>query len=160
MQWVVVWLLIFYIPNDAGVKYALLLGGGSKLRRIQVASSENPWLFVGCWGWHENAGPVIAFNCFSLSLLPLPFSHLKQSQFWSCIIWVIANLQLCKYAANCFFFLLLQGYNGSQSWDTSFAVQAIISTNLAEEFGPALRKAHEYIKDSQVLGGLKSYCIT
>ncbi|KAH0982203.1 hypothetical protein GBA52_009380 [Prunus armeniaca] len=43
------------------------------------------------------------------------------------------------------------GYNGSQSWDTSFAVQAIISTNLAEEFGPTLRKAHEYIKDSQVL---------
>ncbi|BBG98692.1 hypothetical protein Prudu_008169 [Prunus dulcis] len=45
----------------------------------------------------------------------------------------------------------MQGYNGSQSWDTSFAVQAIISTHLAEEFGPTLRKAHEYIKDSQVL---------
>ena len=56
------------------------------------------------------------------------------------------------------FALVLQGYNGSQAWDTSFAVQAIISTNLAKEYGPTLRKAHEYIKDSQVfvLGGRKS----
>ncbi|XP_030971550.1 cycloartenol synthase-like isoform X4 [Quercus lobata] len=45
----------------------------------------------------------------------------------------------------------MQGYNGSQSWDTSFAIQAIISTNIAEEYGVTLRKAHDYIKDSQVL---------
>ncbi|XP_050289376.1 cycloartenol synthase isoform X3 [Quercus robur] len=44
-----------------------------------------------------------------------------------------------------------KGYNGSQSWDTSFAIQAIISTNIAEEYGATLRKAHDYIKDSQVL---------
>ncbi|KAI3681373.1 hypothetical protein L6452_36167 [Arctium lappa] len=29
----------------------------------------------------------------------------------------------------------MQGYNGSQLWDTAFTVQAIISTNLIEEFG-------------------------
>lgn len=45
----------------------------------------------------------------------------------------------------------MQGYNGSQLWDTAFAVQAIISTDLAEDYGPTLRKAHEFIKDSQVL---------
>ncbi|KAJ6758847.1 TERPENE CYCLASE/MUTASE FAMILY MEMBER [Salix koriyanagi] len=45
----------------------------------------------------------------------------------------------------------MQGYNGSQLWDASFAVQAIISTNLVEEFGPTLRKAHTFIKNSQVL---------
>uniref|UniRef100_K4BS31 Squalene cyclase C-terminal domain-containing protein n=1 Tax=Solanum lycopersicum TaxID=4081 RepID=K4BS31_SOLLC len=44
-----------------------------------------------------------------------------------------------------------QGYNGSQSWDTSFAIQAIISTDLVEEYGPTLRKAHTFMKDSQVL---------
>ncbi|XP_021888152.1 cycloartenol synthase 2 [Carica papaya] len=44
----------------------------------------------------------------------------------------------------------MQGYNGSQLWDTAFAVQAIISTDLAEDYGPTLRKAHEFIKDSQV----------
>lgn len=48
------------------------------------------------------------------------------------------------------FAFVLQGYNGSQAWDTSFAVQAIICTNLVKEYGPTLRKAHEYIKDSQV----------
>ncbi|OVA00043.1 hypothetical protein BVC80_1691g7 [Macleaya cordata] len=45
----------------------------------------------------------------------------------------------------------MQGYNGSQLWDTAFAIQAIISTNLYEEYGPTLKKAHGYIKDSQVL---------
>ncbi|XP_058113464.1 cycloartenol synthase 2-like [Magnolia sinica] len=45
----------------------------------------------------------------------------------------------------------MQGYNGSQLWDTAFTVQAIISTSLLEEFGPTLKKAHEYIKNSQVL---------
>ncbi|OMO87702.1 Prenyltransferase/squalene oxidase [Corchorus olitorius] len=43
-----------------------------------------------------------------------------------------------------------KGYNGSQLWDTAFAVQAIISTNLAEEYGPTLRKANEYIRNTQV----------
>ena len=45
---------------------------------------------------------------------------------------------------------LLQDYNGSQLWDTSFVVQAIISTNLGEEYGLTLRKAHQFIKNSQV----------
>ncbi|XP_010244585.1 PREDICTED: cycloartenol synthase 2 isoform X1 [Nelumbo nucifera] len=45
----------------------------------------------------------------------------------------------------------MQGYNGSQLWDTAFAVQAIISSSLIEEYGPTLKKAHEYIKNSQVL---------
>ncbi|XP_057979064.1 cycloartenol synthase 2 [Malania oleifera] len=45
----------------------------------------------------------------------------------------------------------MQGYNGSQLWDAAFAVQAIISTNLVEEYGPTLRKAHTFIKNSQVL---------
>nr|WQY91015.1 OSC6 [Euphorbia humifusa] len=45
----------------------------------------------------------------------------------------------------------MQGYNGSQLWDTAFAVQAILSTNLAQEYGPTLKKAHAYIKSSQVL---------
>ncbi|KAL5540144.1 hypothetical protein UlMin_042368 [Ulmus minor] len=39
---------------------------------------------------------------------------------------------------------------GSQMWDAGFAVQAIISCNLNEEYGPMLQKAHEFIKASQV----------
>ncbi|XP_066320895.1 cycloartenol synthase-like [Miscanthus floridulus] len=45
----------------------------------------------------------------------------------------------------------MQGYNGSQLWDTTFAVQAIVATNLIEDFGPTLKLAHNYIKNSQVL---------
>ena len=44
----------------------------------------------------------------------------------------------------------MQGYNGSQLWDTAFAVQAIASTGLATEFGECLRKAHNYIDVTQV----------
>ncbi|KAK2992166.1 hypothetical protein RJ640_016939 [Escallonia rubra] len=44
----------------------------------------------------------------------------------------------------------MQGYNGSQLWDAAFAVQAIISTDLVEEYGPTLKKAHMYMKNSQV----------
>ncbi|KAK1269673.1 Cycloartenol synthase [Acorus gramineus] len=45
----------------------------------------------------------------------------------------------------------MQGYDGSQLWDTAFAVQAILSTDLSEEYGSVLEKAHNYIKNSQVL---------
>ncbi|KAF3776517.1 Cycloartenol synthase 2 [Nymphaea thermarum] len=45
----------------------------------------------------------------------------------------------------------MKGYNGSQLWDTAFAVQSIISTKLFEDCDVTLRKAHDYIKNSQVL---------
>ncbi|KAJ9549344.1 hypothetical protein OSB04_021887 [Centaurea solstitialis] len=45
----------------------------------------------------------------------------------------------------------MKGYSGSQLWDTAFSIQAIMSTNLVEEFGPTLRKAHVFLKRSQVL---------
>ncbi|KAF7078020.1 hypothetical protein CFC21_082499 [Triticum aestivum] len=45
----------------------------------------------------------------------------------------------------------MQGYNGSQLWDTAFTVEAILATELTEEFCPTLKLAHGYIKNSQVL---------
>ncbi|KAJ9548501.1 LOW QUALITY PROTEIN: hypothetical protein OSB04_021044, partial [Centaurea solstitialis] len=39
---------------------------------------------------------------------------------------------------------------GSQMWDAAFAIQAILSCNLAEEYGPTLKKAHDFVKSSQV----------
>ncbi|GMH10723.1 hypothetical protein Nepgr_012564 [Nepenthes gracilis] len=39
---------------------------------------------------------------------------------------------------------------GCQLWDTAFAVQAIISSNLATEYGPTLRKAHDFVKATQI----------
>ncbi|PRW45118.1 Cycloartenol synthase isoform A [Chlorella sorokiniana] len=45
----------------------------------------------------------------------------------------------------------MQGYNGSQLWDTSFAVQAIISTGMGREFAGCLKRAHDYVEQSQVV---------
>nr|GMD04317.1 dammarenediol II synthase-like [Ipomoea batatas] len=39
---------------------------------------------------------------------------------------------------------------GSQSWDAVHATQAIIASGMVEEYGDCLKKAHFYIKESQV----------
>ncbi|GMJ00915.1 cycloartenol synthase 1 [Hibiscus trionum] len=44
----------------------------------------------------------------------------------------------------------LQGSNGNQLWDTAFAVQAILSTNLTEEYSLTLRKANMYLRNTQI----------
>ena len=46
----------------------------------------------------------------------------------------------------------MNGYNGSQLWDTAFAVQAIVATGLGEEgeVASVLRKAHSFIDRTQV----------
>ncbi|KAL9320906.1 hypothetical protein ACSQ67_012745 [Phaseolus vulgaris] len=40
--------------------------------------------------------------------------------------------------------------SGSQTWDAGFIVQALLATNLIEEYGSTLTKAHDFIKKSQV----------
>ncbi|KAF3333061.1 cycloartenol synthase-like protein [Carex littledalei] len=45
----------------------------------------------------------------------------------------------------------MQGHNGSQLWDTAFTVQAIYATGLVEEYASTLYKAHEFIKQTQLL---------
>ncbi|KAG9143884.1 hypothetical protein Leryth_016083 [Lithospermum erythrorhizon] len=52
-------------------------------------------------------------------------------------------------------FLIIYGLQktsfGSQQWDTGFAVQALLASNLTEEVGTALRLGHKFIKNSQVI---------
>ena len=45
----------------------------------------------------------------------------------------------------------MQGYNGSQCWDTSFALQAIVEAGLADEFPELSRKAYRYFERTQIL---------
>ena len=45
-----------------------------------------------------------------------------------------------------------------QLWDVAFAVQAILACNIAEEFGSTLKKAHNFIKASQVLVSRTEFC--
>ncbi|XP_021317290.1 cycloartenol synthase [Sorghum bicolor] len=46
----------------------------------------------------------------------------------------------------------MKGYNGSQLWDAGLTVQAIVRTDFIEEFGPTLKLAHAFVKNSQILG--------
>ncbi|XP_054790483.1 beta-amyrin synthase-like isoform X2 [Prosopis cineraria] len=39
---------------------------------------------------------------------------------------------------------------GSQTWDASFAIQALLATGLIKELAPTLARAHYFIKESQV----------
>jgi squalene cyclase len=44
----------------------------------------------------------------------------------------------------------VQGYNGSQLWDTSFCLQAICESGVAKEFEGPIRKAFSYVDNTQV----------
>ncbi|CAI5518301.1 unnamed protein product, partial [Closterium sp. Naga37s-1] len=44
----------------------------------------------------------------------------------------------------------MQGYNGSQLWDTAFAVQALHAAHMMDETHRALKIAHSYLERSQV----------
>ena len=45
----------------------------------------------------------------------------------------------------------MKGYNGSQCWDTSFAIQAIYEANLLDEFPETSRKVWTYLERCQIL---------
>ena len=43
-----------------------------------------------------------------------------------------------------------QGYNGSQLWDTAFALQAIVETGMGDDYRGCLSKGYDYLECSQV----------
>jgi hypothetical protein len=45
----------------------------------------------------------------------------------------------------------MQGYNGSQCWDTSFAVQAVHAAGLCSEFPVMIARAHAFLERTQIL---------
>uniref|UniRef100_A0A7S1NID4 Terpene cyclase/mutase family member n=1 Tax=Eutreptiella gymnastica TaxID=73025 RepID=A0A7S1NID4_9EUGL len=45
----------------------------------------------------------------------------------------------------------MQGYNGSQSWDTSLAIQGIVESGLADEFPEVCQNAWKYLERTQIL---------
>lgn len=46
--------------------------------------------------------------------------------------------------------LKMNGTNGSQLWDTSFMVQALIESGIKDEFADVFRKAHDYVDVAQI----------
>ncbi|KAJ1253572.1 hypothetical protein BS78_K232500 [Paspalum vaginatum] len=45
----------------------------------------------------------------------------------------------------------MQIYDGSQVWDAGFTVEALLATGLIKELGPTLKRAHAFLKNSQLL---------
>ena len=45
----------------------------------------------------------------------------------------------------------MQGYNGSQLWDTAFCTQAMYEANLLDEFPDVSRKIWGYLERTQIL---------
>jgi squalene/oxidosqualene cyclase-like protein len=45
----------------------------------------------------------------------------------------------------------MRGYNGSELWDTAFALQAISATSLAHEFPKLVERAYGFVRDNQIL---------
>ena len=39
---------------------------------------------------------------------------------------------------------------GSQQWDTGFAIQALLASDLTDEIAPTLARGHDFVKKSQV----------
>ena len=46
--------------------------------------------------------------------------------------------------------LKMQGYNGSQCWDTSFYAQALVESRLAGVWGEAAEKIYAFLDDTQI----------
>ena len=44
----------------------------------------------------------------------------------------------------------MQGYNGSQLWDTAFWAQAVVESGLGNQFASSVKKINNYLNVSQV----------
>ncbi|XP_047325827.1 beta-amyrin synthase-like [Impatiens glandulifera] len=40
--------------------------------------------------------------------------------------------------------------SGTQAWDCAFMIQALVATDLTDEYGTTLKKAHDYLKQTQI----------
>jgi hypothetical protein len=87
---------------------------------------------MACRRWNENAGLVL-ISCDSAAVILFFFKKISVTKTY-------VNLGLV-----CF-----QQSIGSQLWDAAFATQAVIASKLVDEYGSTLRRAHEFLKQSQV----------
>ena len=65
---------------------------------------------------------------------------------WS---YVLKDIARNKRIVTMIYAIFMQSF-GSQSWDTSFTIEALLASDLINEIGPVLARGHDYIKKSQV----------
>jgi hypothetical protein len=96
---------------------------------------------MGWRRWHESAGKL------DISQYPLFIRHNTIFQQFTHTV----NLQHLACSKLTFMYHHFPQVCAGQLWDVAFAVQAILSCNIAEEYINTLKKAHDFIKASQVL---------
>ncbi|KAB1220448.1 Lupeol synthase [Morella rubra] len=89
-------------------------------RYLSIGSVEKALCLIACWVEDQNS------EAYKLHLARIP------DYYW------VAEDGLKMQSLGC------------QTWNLVFAVQAILSCNLIEEYGPTLRKAHDFLKASQI----------
>lgn len=74
-------------------------------------------------------------------------------------LWVAEDGMQVQVLINFECFIIFYGYYypkipwqsfGSQLWDTSLAIQALLASNLSDEIANVIMKGHDFIKKSQV----------
>ncbi|KAI3694343.1 hypothetical protein L1987_77307 [Smallanthus sonchifolius] len=89
-------------------------------RYITIGSVEKALCMLACWDEDPNG------VCFKKHLARIPD-----------YIWIAEDG------------IKMQSF-GSQAWDASLAIQALLATDIAHEIGPTLKKGHDFFKASQV----------
>ncbi|KAM7480846.1 hypothetical protein LguiB_005429 [Lonicera macranthoides] len=133
------------------------------LARNQCAKEDlycpHPLIQDILWGGlHKFAEPLLRKWPFSklrhkaLNTVMQHIHHEDENTHYICLGPVDKVTSSLRFSHNCNFLLLYKsGYNGSHLWDVVFAVQATLATNITDdEYGSVLRKAHNFIKVSQV----------
>lgn len=78
----------------------------------------------------------------------ITISH-NVSQVLISVSWLDVFCEPPKFWLWYFLFIYMQSF-GSQVWDASMAIQALLAGNLNDELGSVLAKGHEFLKKSQV----------
>ncbi|KAJ0008417.1 hypothetical protein Pint_30747 [Pistacia integerrima] len=109
------------------------------MNHIHYEDEASRYITIGCVEkvWHCKV--LKRYLCLLVGLKILNGEHFKKH---------LARIQD-------YFWISEDGLNitsfGSQTWDSAFTVQALLATNLIDEIGPVMMKAHDFIKKSQIL---------
>lgn len=114
------------------------------LKKLRKKAIRYTWEYIHAEDEHTNyinIGPVNqAINSIAVwhEKGPQSTEFQKHLERWNDYLWVAEDG------------MKMNGYNGSQLWDTAFAAQAMLEGGAEKRFPENLKKAYDFIDDSQV----------
>lgn len=147
-------LLDLYTPQTNLLKFVNLLTNTYEIfYNSQLRNKANEFLlnYIQAEDEHTNyinIGPVNKF----INMLSIWYAKGRSSQ----------QFQLHLNRVNDYLWLSedgmkIQGYNGSQLWDTAFSIQAILETGLEHSYIKNLNSAYNFLEISQVLEDVRDH---